>query len=365
MSNSKNISNKKQDLAHSYEDFWEWFQENEKTFFKVIKEEGNMEKDFFDVLSTKLNQIKDGFFFLVGMHDHNTAELVITADGFIKNIVFVEELVKAAPKLETWKFTALKPALNINDVSIEMAGYDFSSANMGFYANNDSNYPDEIDITIVHDDFNKENKAIITNGVYILLDNYLGELNFATTIDKLTVIGKDDAEKELVPIDKLNDFLIWRQKEFIEKYDGIRYNTENDNYSGLEGELKNGNPLIVVLNTDILKWDVKASHPWILTIEMRYDGKNNLGMPDEETYNLLSEIEEKVIAELKDFEGYLNIGRQTADGIREIYFACKDFRKPSLVLHQIQATYGKKIEISHDIYKDKYWQSFEQFNYTR
>ena len=63
MSALKNIFNKKEDLVHSFEGFWNWFQENEKSFFKVIKEEGNIEKVFFNKLSAKLNKLKGGFFF--------------------------------------------------------------------------------------------------------------------------------------------------------------------------------------------------------------------------------------------------------------------------------------------------------------
>ena len=37
--------------------------------------------------------------------------------------------------------------------------------------------------------------------------------------------------KELIPISKLKDFLTWREKEFIEKYEGTRHNTENDSYA--------------------------------------------------------------------------------------------------------------------------------------
>jgi hypothetical protein len=51
-------------------------------------------------------------FFLTGMYNDDTVELVLTADGAVKNIVFVEELVNSAPKIEGWKFTALKPALD-------------------------------------------------------------------------------------------------------------------------------------------------------------------------------------------------------------------------------------------------------------
>lgn len=362
MSFLKSIFKTKHEPIHSYSDFWTWFEKNAKTFYKVVKGPGNIKKDFFNKLSPKLDGLKDGFWFLTGIYDDNTVELVIAADGTVKNIVFVEELIQAAPEIGGWKFTALKPALNIKDVTIEMAGFKFNDENLYFYANDHLDYPDEIDITIVHDDCKEENKATITNGVYIFLDNYLGELDFAVTIDNLKVVGRVEAEKELITIDKLKDYLKWRQKEFIEKYEGVRHDTENDEYSVLEAQLESGNALIAVINTDLLQWNSKASHPWILTVEISYDGSNNNGMPEEDTYKLLDEIEEQIMIEFKDFEGYLNIGRQTAKNVREIYFACRDFRKPSKVLFEVQKEYSGKLEISYDIYKDKYWQSFNRFN---
>ena len=360
----KKIFDKKNEQIRSYEDFWNWFQKNKKTFFKIVKEKGNVEKDFFNKLSPKLNELKDGIYYLTGMFNDDTVELVLTAEGIIGNIVFVEELVNSAPKIEGWKFTALKPALDIKDVSIKMGGYKFNEENLYFYSNELPNYPDEIDITIVHDNFSEENKSTVTNGVYIFLDNYLGELNFATAIDNLTVIGKNKPENELIPIVKLKDFLLWREKEFIEKYEGIKYDTENDEHSLIEAELESGNTLFAVINRELLEWDSKASHPWILNIEIKYDGTNNNGLPNKETYKLLDEIEEKILAELKDNDGYLNIGRQTANNLREIYFTCKEFRKPSKVLNNIQTEYLDIADISHEIYKDKYWRSFKRFEKT-
>src|SRR6185436_17614517 len=224
----KNILSRKDEAIKSYEDFWNWFQKNEKEFYKVVKQKGNIEKDFFNKLSPKLNELKEGFYYLTGMLEENTAELVLTPDGNIKNIVFVEELINAAPDLPGWKFTALKPAEYIENVRIDMAGYVFDSDSLFFYSNDFRDYPDEIDITVVHRDFKEEDKTTITNGTCIFLDSFIGELNFATTIDNLTVIGKNDAQQELVPIEKLKNFLIWRQKEFMEKYEGVRLNTEND-----------------------------------------------------------------------------------------------------------------------------------------
>jgi Family of unknown function (DUF695) len=361
MSILKNLLPKKELPISSYQEFWDWFQKNEKDFFKVVKNHDNIEHDFFRKLSPKLNELREGFFYLTGMLDNNTAELIITPDGVVTNIVFSEELVQAAPAIPRWKFTALKPALDIKDVSIRMADYVFDSDTLSFYSNDIKEFPDEIDITIVHRDFNEKDKSAITNGVFIFLDNFLGELNSVTTIDNLTVAGKDRADRQLIPIEKLKAFLIWREKEFIEKYEGLRHNTQDDVCSTLEAEVKNGNPLIAVINSTLLEWDAKASHPWILTFEMKYDGANQNGMPDEATFNLMDEIENKILKELKDNEGYLNIGRETADSVREIYFACKEFRKASKVAYQIQGFYADKIEIGYDIFKDKYWRSFNRY----
>jgi len=361
MSFLKDIFDKKEESMNSYRDFWTWFQKNEKTFFDTVKRQDEINKDFFDHLSPKLDKLKDGFFFLTGMYNDNIAELVLTPDGNVKNIVFVEELVKVAPSLSNWKFTALKPASDIKDVNIKMADLVFDKDSLFFYSNDHRDFPDEIDITIIHRDFDEENKSTLINGTYIFLDNYLGELNSITTIDSLTVIGKDEAEKELIPIDKLKDFLIWRQKEFIEKYEGDRHNTENDSYSNLEAELTNGGILLATVNSTLLEWDRKASHPWILSVEIKYNGEGNNGMPDDKTYQILNEIEDEILEKLKDYDGYLNIGRQTTDGLREIYFACKDFRKPSKVLYQLTSKYLEKQSITYDIYKDKYWRSFNRF----
>jgi hypothetical protein len=361
MSFLKSLFKTTEEPINSYSDFWNWFVQNEQKFYKVIKDQGNINKVFFDKLAPKLNELKDGFWFLAGMFEDNTAELILTADGVIKNIAFIEELVESAPKMNNWKITALKQPSALNQFGIEMDGYKFDESKMNFYSTDHKSMPDEIDITITHQDFNEENRAIITNGVYLALDNSLGELNSVTTIDNVNIINQKDATKELIPLEKLKDFLTWREKEFIEKYKGLRHNTENDSYSSLEATLNNELPLLAIINMDLLNWDSKASHPWIAVMEIKYDGKNNNGMPNDSTYQLLNEIEEKIMTELKDSDGYLNVGRQTADSVREIYFACFDFRKPSKILHKIKDEYHSEIELDFDIYKDKYWQSFNRF----
>lgn len=360
MSFLKNILGKKDEPIRSYADFWNWFQKNEKTFFKSVKNGKSIHEDFLNKLGPALAGIKEGIYYLCGMCDDNTVELIFSAEGSVKNIVFVEDLVSAAPAIDGWKFTPLKPGWG--PTTINMDGYSFNKDNLWFYANVEEAYADEIDITIVHSDLNGNNKREINNGVFVFLDNYLGELNFAITVDNLVLATKDEAKEELIPIEKLKDYLVWRQKEFIEKYEGSRYNTENDKHAIMEAKLKGGDPLIALINTELLDWDRKASHPWVMTIEIPYDGSQNNGLPDKETYAWLDEIENEISPQLKDFEGYLYIGRQTSQNVREIYYACKDFRKPSKLAYELQQKYADKVELSYDVFIDKYWSTFSRYS---
>jgi hypothetical protein len=359
----QNLFGKKEEPINSYADFWKWFARHEHSFYNVIKSRSQpqIEKEFFNKLEPALAQVKSEIYFMTGMYDDNTVELVLAADGAVRNIVFIEELVNAAPPMNRWKFTALKPALGIEDTNIEMNGFTFNSSNIRFYPNVKSEYPDEIDITIVHDAYNEKNKDAITNGCYIFLDNFLGELQFAETIDNLEFTGRDEAEQELIPIEKLKDYLVWRQKEFVEKYETTTYNAENDAFSIMEAKLQSGLPLIACINTVLLEWDAKASHPWIAVVEIEYDGTNFNGLPEKPINDFLYKIEDAITQELKQVASNLPIGRQSSKNLRKIYYACKDFRESSKSIYAIQRLYEGEVKMSYRIYKDKYWQTLDHF----
>jgi hypothetical protein len=340
-----------------YADFWAWFAKNQKAFRKVVENQKNIETDFFDKLQPHLTQVKNGIWFLTGMYDDSTAELILTADGNLATIAFVEELVAAAPALPGWRFTALKPEYGIEDANIHMDGYRFNKDTIHFYANERPDYPDLIDITIVHSDYRRDNKKNIANGVYIFLDHLLGELNFAALIDTIRFKSPAEAEAALVPVEKLKAFLTWREKEFVEKYTGTRHDTANDSFTVLQAQLKDGTAAFATINTTLLHWDAKASHPWIATLNLTFEGE----MPDEETNGLLREIENGLDAVLKDYDGYLYLGHETNKGLREIHYACKDFRLPSKAFYEVAKEYAGRFEVSCDLYKDKYWKSFNRF----
>ncbi|MFV0482002.1 MAG: DUF695 domain-containing protein [Campylobacteraceae bacterium] len=357
----KNIFGAKEKKPETNQDFWDWFVKNESEFYEVVKNGNNIEKNFFDKMSPKLSNIKEGIFFLTGMSE-NKAELILSADGNLKNIAFVEELVDDAPSLKNWTFIAHKPSINMEDFAIRMGGFEFNTQNLMFVANYDKKYPDEINITVIHKELNEENRPQITNGVYIYLDNFLGELTFAKDIDVISIEGVDKLKDYAQPISELKEYLSLRSEEFVEKYDSDQYDISKDSFSLLEAKLKNGAVLLASINATILNWDRKASHPWICIFIIRYKKSNDAALPNEMDNQVMYEIEDELTETLKDKDGYLHVGRETADGAREIYFACKDFRKPSKVFYEISKKYSQNFKMEYELFKDKYWKSLEKFN---
>ncbi len=349
-------NSEKKTKTMSKADFWNWFLKNEKRFHQIIKSKQNI-TEFIHEMSGKINEFRHGFSILTGMCDVDTVELIVTVDGDIKNIIHVEELMMEAPQLTGWKFTAHKPPLT--NLSIEMEDYVFSTRNMWFIDNGSTNYPDEISISILHPDLDEKNQLIIENGIFVFLSNFLGEINFLTTIDNINFLGIEDITLDFIQIEKLPSFLIWKQKEFIEKHDGICLDTSNNKCLIVEGNLPNGLPTVATIDQDLLNWDAKSSHPWIMIVDFSFRGMEN-GMPDNKTSEQLTIIYKAILGQLKDSDGYLMIVKEIGDHKRHIYFACKDFRKPTKIMNEIiERFYLDSIDFK--IYKDKYWQSLAHF----
>jgi hypothetical protein len=381
--------------APGNEGFWTWFQLHERSFYDVVRtrDTRRIEGQFLKRIIPALEAIQGTLYCETGMCSDTMAELVISAQGDVKSFVFVEDLVALAPTLANWKFTALKPANGVEEMRIKMEGYTFDNENIHFYYHDDPEYPDEIEITFVHQDLTGENKTIITQGVFLYLESLLGEHDAATLIDKGTVTGpsqngtgpaqngggvsqdgggvsqdsggpSQNGGGSPIPMGKLADFLRWKEKEFVEKYHESRHQTENDNYAVLEGKDEDGFANVVTLNTDLLQWDAKVSHPWMMLIVVDYEKTNGLagsGMPDTKHYQHITRLEKELAEKLPDSAGYLILARQTYKGKRTIFLACKEFRQASKTTQQLLETYYPDLSCSYEIYKDKYWKTMEPF----
>lgn len=349
-------------IISDYKSFWEWFSLHQEEFYAILQSGNVVEARLMNRLIPALHKLNTGFFCVCAVETDHTAELIISAEGNVKNFVFVEDLISQAPYIPGWKFTALKPASGLDVMSTIMKGYEFNQEKIGFYAKKDPVHPDEISLVFVHEDYNEENAQQIENGTFAFLENAVGELNLATLIDDINISGPPHQDEETIPLDKLIPYLKWRETEFIEKYKGGRYNTAFDRYATFSGRDSLGRSSIGLMNTDLLKWDAKGSHPWMMTVTINYGGNYTNGMPDKEMFKKMDRFEKDLCDLLVDEKGYLNIGRQTYNGVRTIYFACSEFRQASRMAKMMIAEYRGAISADYSICRDKYWMTVERFS---
>ncbi|MCG2612924.1 DUF695 domain-containing protein [Terrimonas sp. NA20] len=349
-------------IISDYDSFWKWFSFHEKEFYSILQSRTNVDTRLMNRLLPALHKLNPGLFCVCGIGDDDTTELIISAEGNVKNFVFAEDLISKAPMIPGWRFTALKPAAGLDAVSTNQKGYEFSREKIGFYAKKDPVHPDEISLVFVHKDYNRENAQQIENGTFVFLENALGELNLATLIDGIEVSGPAQLEDETIALEKLIPYLKWREAEFVEKYKGGRYNTEADRYATFSGQDSNGFTSIGLMNTDLLQWDAKGSHPWMMTITINYAGNHINGMPDKQMFRKMDRFEKDLCDLLVDEKGYLNIGRQTYNGMRTVYFACAEFRHASRIAKLMIAEYRGVIDADYTICRDKYWMTVEKFS---
>ncbi len=347
--------------AESIQVFWDWFEKNAVRFREILRDNDNIEQQIFVPLAENLRTLNAEIFFLLGYKEGQAAELILTADGNIKNMFLVDELLARAPQLEDWCFVGHKQAMELDNLKISIGEYHFNKDTIFFRPVVHEAYPDLIDLEVIYADHKEEDINTINQGIFIFLDNYLGELNFVKNIDNIRILPMPEDREDLVPVYKLKDYLVWREKEFVEKYNETTPVPGEENYTVLSATLPDDKMLLAVINTEVLQWDAKASHPWVGIVSLPFDSTLNNGFPDEAAAQLLDDIEKELTDNLPLEKGVIHIGRQTVDGTREIFFAARDFDWLSKVFYHIQQQYLATYEISTEIYKDKYWRTFDKY----
>lgn len=344
----------------SNKDFWDWFTKNEKKFYEVVKTGKNVEKNLFNVLSPQAKKLRDGYYFIAEAKDNGIAELTVTVNGNTENIVFAEDLVKDAPKLDNWSFVALKSEEN-DDYEVSLEGRKYNVNKIFFYSNDNPDFPHDVDITFVYNDPSIKNREVVIEGIDMFIDDYLGEMKFATMMDSFNVVALEKAEKELIPVSELKTYLDKREADFQELFKNNDSQVAPEQCKAFEIFAQDGFPVRILLNLPVVNWNKKNSYPWISTLKIQFSGLAN-GLPDQDDYEILNAIDDEMKEILKPENGHLYVGRETYSNVREVYFASKDFRDAARVFDQIINKYGEEYIFDTSIVKDKHWKTFAKYN---
>jgi hypothetical protein len=250
--------------------------------------------------------------------------------------------------------------MGFEETSIEMFDKEFNENTVKFYPTPDENFPDMISIVFTHVDFNEEEDEDFQTAMIIYIQNALGELNMVTELDYFDVTGEPDDKSILIPVTKLNEYLRWREKEFVEKYDQGTIEFPEDTYSTIEGEDAEGNVMMAIAVSSLEDWPYKPVFPWWVGVQMEYSATEN-GLPDEETLQQLHEIEDTIINLLIEKKDIVYAASKTFKGSRVAYFYSKGYKTPSILLHPFIEKYEGDLNLSFFIEKDKYWQRAAEF----
>lgn len=340
--------------------FWQWFVANESRFRAIEKNDSSQALLFLEELIQQLQPYNPWLKALAGPYNSDSYELIITADGDVALFCKVEELVNAAPVVAHWVFTAHKPPLGFEGVSIDLYDLAFSETTTSFYPVIEENCPDEVSIVLTHADYNHEMDEHFQAGGMIYLENGLGEVNTATKIDQYEVgpVPAAGSGIEIIPITKLADYLNWREKEFIEKYESVPAE-KPDIFHIFEAEDKDGKLILITVNMDCRFWDKKPSFSWLLQVNITYTG-NEAGFPSEAQLIALQTLEEEIINLLPAAQSIF-AGNKTYDNCRNIFIYINEYATPAILLNRYIETKATEMEIVFFVRRDKYWRNMEQY----
>jgi hypothetical protein len=189
--------------------FWNWFKRNEgKYFFLNQIDDVNEKERLLDEFLDQLHKYCNRLFFEIGGYPDGKQDLIITAEGDKDYFIYVETIVKSAPKLEYWNVIAFKPVRA--DFITEYKDISLDPSKIWFIPLNNNEDPGKIGLRLYSDNYNESNKIDFLTAAYIVLDNVLGEESNALNIDYVEMQTPSSSQKEeAIELNKLARYIQW------------------------------------------------------------------------------------------------------------------------------------------------------------
>jgi hypothetical protein len=194
--------------------FWNWFKDNNKAYTFLHAVEEDVKEKLLSECVKQLHAYCDHLYFEIGGYPDEDQELIITAEGDKDYFDAAEELIKAAPQIPGWIFTALKPAIT-EPFKSKWDELELHTEDMWFLPlSNDENTDLGIRICLRNHDLIKDNEILMPL-LFKMLDTIVGEKSFALDIRYVdTALLPDEPEEEgLYPILELPEFIDWHKKQ--------------------------------------------------------------------------------------------------------------------------------------------------------
>jgi len=197
--------------------FWNWFQDNNQTIKNLINETPKTQKHLYFWLSRHLGYYCKELDFLIifPKKEKEKAELIITANGNPNFFSQVNELIKKAPALRHWKFTAFIQPTDSIDKIIE--GLDepyvfqeitIKTSEIKFLPLNYDEQTKKLDITVYLKNFKLYcNTKTWEQAIYIIIQDLLGEKSVYQNINFVQLAQMPNNHEELIHLYELQFYI--------------------------------------------------------------------------------------------------------------------------------------------------------------
>jgi len=163
----------------NYLDFWNWFCTNEAEFPTTSE----FDEAFGTQLSDELGKIEPDLVYEIATPNDGQKELIISADGIKDHIATVRGLVESAPALEDWEIIAFRPRMDdYSRFTLDFGERQFDPREIWCWSQIEDGC---FDLIIYHPNYSDEERNLLVNGTYILLDMAIGEFDVMTGIRHL------------------------------------------------------------------------------------------------------------------------------------------------------------------------------------
>jgi hypothetical protein len=184
--------------------FWSWFAARHARYRGSSK--SGIKKRLLDRLIKALHRYHPKLWAMVGGDPKGTRELIITAEGDPKQFPAVRRLIRAAPKINGWRFIAFKPASGF-DFKTTYEGVPLDPAKMWFLSLRSNT--GSLGLRIGVPGYDEAKKQVYMAGCLFVLDTALGELRAAEEIQRVEVVTlpPDPKSKGYLPLVQLARYL--------------------------------------------------------------------------------------------------------------------------------------------------------------
>ena len=197
-------------IRSAIEQFWNWFSENSHRFSSLAKNPSKGK--LLDEILSRLHSVNAGLYLEVSVPVNGVNEFVITAEGKKSLFPVIDEMISVAPKLDGWKFTALRPPMGFG-VGIKYAGVSLKPDEMWFLPLTAGPNAEQFGLRLGIPNLAHTDKPAALNAGRILLDTCLGERQCAESIEHVEVVAlpKNPKGEGFFALTELVDYLNWRE----------------------------------------------------------------------------------------------------------------------------------------------------------